>query len=580
MTAINKSTPAIVQQAQAPKKETTLDKMQHGVKEATKDGTFVGDHLALVGAGSLVGTVATVSAVAKLADAVPAVEKALKFTFVDNGLLVGGALAGATSAVLAEDAIASYQEGDKGKAAGLGAGALITGLGAAELVGRQFDIPVLNQALSTPIKKMYEHGQAIVGAGLAAGGVAVAKSGLEDLQEGKSVAGGAKVLGGSLATLGGIELIGRQYNIPVAKELLSKPAGWVADNSKAVTGGIAMAGGAFAIKEGVDNLKEGNKWLGGAELAGGTVGVLGGAELIGRNFNIAYLDQALTGPAKALFTSKGGILASGGAIALSGVGAGADGVRRLTTQTGILNDAIGAAEVTAAVAGTTGGASLIGYATGNARMAGAFKDNLPILGGVALMGAASAGAKYTAQDIKENGFGLEHVITGTASAGAALAGTQLIADRMGIPVLDQALEKGWKPLAAVGLGAATYKLGEITVKQGSKMMDDITWGNGLMTAGAAAGTVLAGAGTVALAGNVLGIPVMEKAGMKVISGVQTGAVKTAEVAMDKIIEPVFSFAVKNPVVTLGALAVAGGAGYYAYHRNQQAEEATAAASQK
>ena len=48
--------------------------------------------------------------------------------------------------------------------------------------------------------------------------------------------GGAELLGGSLAVLGGTEMVGRRYDIPLAKEALSTPAKWVGDNVKAVTG--------------------------------------------------------------------------------------------------------------------------------------------------------------------------------------------------------------------------------------------------------------------------------------------------------------------------------------------------------
>lgn len=135
--------------------------------------------------------------------------------------------------------------------------------------------------------------------------------------------------------------VGRNYNIPVMKSALSGSAEWAKTNVKAVTGATAVAGGAFAIKDGVDRLGEGgNKWLAGAEIAGGVVGTLGGAELGARNFNIPVLNQALTGPVKYMFTSKGGITVSGGTVAAAGLGAAADGVRRLTTEKGIVNDGI------------------------------------------------------------------------------------------------------------------------------------------------------------------------------------------------------------------------------------------------
>ncbi|MGV3525981.1 MAG: hypothetical protein ACO1RX_17290 [Candidatus Sericytochromatia bacterium] len=566
MPSIQTSTPIVPQQS-APK-VTTLDKGVNAVKAATQDGTFIGDNLLVVGAGSLIGATATLSGVAKVADKVPAVEKALEFTFVQNGKLVGGAASLATSAILAEDALASYQEGDHGKAAAEGAGALITGLGGVEFVGRQFDIPVARRALSVPVEKAVKHSQAIGGTALVAGGAAAIKSGIDDLREGHSVLGGAKLIGGSAAVLGGTEMVGRRYNIPVAKELLSTPAEWVGNNIKAVTGAAAIAGGAAAIAKGVSDVKDGKTLQGSAEIAGGAIGALGGAELVGRQYDIPVLKEALTGTAKAIFTSKGGMIASGSTVALTGVAAAADGVRRLTTEKGLVNDAIGVAEITAGVAAGTGGAAIVGVATQNAKLAGAFTDNLPILGGVALIGTAASLGKFTAQDIKENGFEITHVATGTGAALAAMGGTQMIASKLGIPMLDKAFDKGWEPIAAVGLGAAAYKLGEVTVDQGKQMIADPSLGKGLITAGAAAGTALVGAGSVAVAGRALNVPGMEKAGMFVLNGTKNTVVKSAEFVGEKVAKPVFEFAVKNPAVTLGALAVAAGTGYYFYQQNK------------
>ncbi|PIQ29120.1 hypothetical protein COW36_17990 [bacterium (Candidatus Blackallbacteria) CG17_big_fil_post_rev_8_21_14_2_50_48_46] len=554
-------------QVSAPK-QTHLDKIVDTVHENTKEGTFIGDNMALVGAGTLVGGAATISGAVKLADKFPAVEKALEFTFVKNGLLVGGAASLGTAALLGEDAVASFQEGSHGKAAAEAAGALVTGLGGAELVGRQYNIPVMKQALSTPLEKAYAHKEAIAGAAIATGGALLLKDGVENLKDGNSVMGGIELTGGSLAVLGSAELVGRRYNIPVMKEALSTPAEWVGKNVKAVTGAAAVTGGAAALVKGAKDLSEGKKLQGGAEIAGGVVGTLGGAELIGRQYNIPVMKEALTGTAKALFTSKGGIIVSGGAVAASGLAAGADGVRRLTTQKGIINDAVGVAEVTAGVAGATGGASLIGLATQNEKLIKAFPENLPILGGTALIATSAALGKYTAEDIKANGFEITHVATGTAAALTAMGGTQLIADKLGVPMLDKAFDKGWKPVAAVGLGATAYKLGELTLEQADQMLEKPGLGRGLITAGAATATVLTGAGAVAVTGNVLGIPVLENAGMKVLNGTKTGVVKTAEFVSDKAIKPVFEFAVKHPGVTLGALAVAGGVGYYAYNKNK------------
>src|SRR5689334_8929751 len=90
-----------------------LDKTLDFAKEKTQKGTLVGDHYVAVGAGTLVGGIAAVAAVAKIADKVPAVEKAVEVV-VSKG--TGGAITLATSVLLAEDAYQSFQEGSTIKA--------------------------------------------------------------------------------------------------------------------------------------------------------------------------------------------------------------------------------------------------------------------------------------------------------------------------------------------------------------------------------------------------------------------------------------------------------------------------------
>ncbi len=475
--------------ADAVKKETTLDKALGFAKEKTQKGTLVGDHYIAVGAGTLVGGAAAISGVSKLADAVPAVEKALEFAFETNGKLLGGAASLGAAALLAEDAVQSFKEGS-------------------------------------------------------------------------TIKGGAEALGATVAGLGGVELIGRQYNVPYAKEALSASADFMSDNAMAMGGSAAVAGGAFAIKKGVDEMMDGKMLKGGAIAAGGAVGVLGGAELVGRQFNIPVMKEALTGPAKAIFTSKAGLAASGGAVALTGAGAAIDGVRRLSTQTGILNDVIGVAEVTAGITAATGGASLIGLATGNDKLKSALANNMEFVGAAAALGSAAALGKYTVNSVKEDGLGLINTATGTGAALAALGGVELAASQLGVAGLDKVFSKGWQPVLGVGLGAAAYKLG-------SNAVSEFKEGNMGNAAGQAGLSFMSGAGSAALIGESLNIPIIGKMGSK-----------TIEIVGEKILSPVFEFAVKNPVLTLGAVAIAGGAGAYAYYSKDAEAEAAKAAPKK
>ncbi|HEY9840606.1 MAG TPA: hypothetical protein V6D23_09140 [Candidatus Obscuribacterales bacterium] len=464
-----------------PKKETTLDKVVDYAKDHTKKGTLVGDHYVAVGAGTIVGGIAAVAGIAKIADNVPVVKEALEFVFDKNGKLVAGTAAAGAAYMLGEDAIQSFKEGSTVKGLAEGAGTAVAGLGAVELVGRQFDIPV-------------------------------------------------------------------------AKEALTKTLDAIGDNAMAIGGGLAAAGGSYAVKKGVDQFKDGNKLAGAALSAGGVVGVLGGAELVGRQFNIPILKEALTGPAKALFNSKGGKIATGGAVGLTGVGTGIDGVRRLTTQKGALNDAIGVAELTAGITAATGGTSLVGMAIGNETLARALPESMEFVGAAAALGTAAALGKHTVESVSKNGVTLFNTATGTGAALAALGGTQLVAGKLGITSVEKAFSKGWEPVLGVGLGVASYKFG-------AGAMRELKEGGMVNAAGQAGLAFATAAGSAAVLGHSLHIPVLDTFGSK-----------SLEFIGEHIVSPVGEFAVKNPFLTLGAIAVAGGAGAYAYYHNKGEKE--------
>jgi len=461
-----------------PKKETTLDKAVDSLKEHTQKGILVGDHYVAVGAGTIVGGIAAVAGVAKIADNVPAVKEAVEFVFDKNGKLLAGTAAAGASFMLGEDAVQSFKEGSTMKGLAEGAGAAVAGLG-------------------------------------------------------------------------GVELVGRQFDIPVAKEALTKSLDAIGNNSMAIGGGLSAAGGVYAVKKGIDQLQDGNKLAGGALLAGGTVGVLGGGELIGRQFNIPVLKEALTGPAKAIFSSGHGKAVVGGAVALTGAGTGVDGVRRLTTGKGMLNDAIGVAEVTAGVTAATGGTSLIGMAIGNEKLARALPENMEFVGAAAALGAATALGKHTVDSVSKNGLTLMNTATGTGAALAALGGTQLIAGKLGVTSVERAFNKGWEPVLGVGLGVAAAKFGSNALREAKD--------GGVVNAAGQAGLAFAtAAGSAAVLGHSLNIPVLNTFGEKSLSFIG-----------ENFVSPVAEFAVKNPFLTLGAVAVAGGAGAYAYYHDKK-----------
>lgn len=634
----------VPQQVEKKQPKTVIDKTLNAIHENTKEGTFVGDNKTISAVGSGIGLIAAGSGAVKLYNKFPAVKQAVDFTFVQNGKLVGGAASLALTAALAQDAAEAYKDGDTGKAIAETAGAAITGLGGVELVARQYNVPVLNKALTGTVEKTAQainyigknHGGAIVGAGAMGGAAWLGKEALENFEEGNSALAFAEAGGAAIAGLGGAELIGRQYNIPGVKRALSGPAEFAAKNVKAVMGGAAAIGGGLAITSGVTDVKENfglNKEtaIGAGKILGGTAGVLGGAELIGRQYNIPVMKQALTGTVKAIFTSKAGLVGAGGIVSASGAGALYYGGDKLLTGKGVENDLIGAAALTAGVAGATGGASIIGFATGSEKLMRAFPESLQVMGGVALTGggvaagkyavenfseeghnfkntaaaagavalglggvemigsklgipganaafekgakplagaaliaASKLGAEFTAEDMAKNGTTLINAATGTASAAGAIGGLNLIANGVGIKGGQAIFNKGYETAAAVGLGIATWELGEMAVAKGKEAAQEADGWKAAAAAGLGAGALVTGATSMGLIGHAYNIPVLEQTSLRLANGVKTAAVETGTFAFNKLIKPTVETAVKHPGLTLGALAVAGG-GLYAYH---------------
>lgn len=425
----------------------------------------------------------------------------------------------------------------------VGAGTLVGGVaavsGAVKLANA---VPAVDKALSVLTSK------GTMGAVALAGSAVLAEDAAKSFKDGKTVKGLAESGGAAVAGLGGVELVGKQFNIKYADRALSATGEFIGKNSMAIVGGGAAAGGAYAIKSGVDDIKDGKKVLGSAKVAAGSVGVLGGVELVGRQFNIPIAREALTGVPKRILSTGAGLTIAGGAIALTGGAAAVDGVRRMTTGKGAINDAIGVAEVTAGTAAITGGASIVGIAIKSEALKSVFPKTVDVVGGVALGAGAVALGKYTANSIKEKGITVGNAATGTAATLAALGSTQVIASKFGVKVLDQAISKGWQPVVAAGLGVAAYKLGKDAI---SESKENVT--NGL---GKGAGAVVLGGASAAIAGKALNIPVLNTMGEKVLT------------TAGRIAEPVVEFAVKNPGKTLAAVAVAGGVGAYMYYQKK------------
>lgn len=215
--------------------------------------------------------------------------------------------AGATIARLGaaamEDAMVNDWQENKTRASGkLTAGALAT-LSGTEAVGRAYDIPIANKALSGTLEKVIDNGESLLGAGLVTGGVKAgqyalnaANAATQDAENrlthtAKAIGAGA---GGTVATLAGVQMIGEQHNIPLAKKALTGTLEMIADSKTAIgASGAALAGGALiSADQAVKNIKKGGNEFASAALASGSLaGGLGGAELMGRAANISQAEN-------------------------------------------------------------------------------------------------------------------------------------------------------------------------------------------------------------------------------------------------------------------------------------------------
>lgn len=382
---------------------------------------------------------------------------------VSGTVLLG---AGGTGVVLgAKDIKEGYEKNDLKKkligAAEATGGGLAT-LGGTELLARQFNIPVLNQAFTGPAKFVAKHAQAFGGVSIAGAGTYGIVRGTGDFKEGKELIGAGEIAAGSIAVLGGTEMTARHLGIPVLDKALTGPANFIKNNVKATIGAASIGGGAYLIKHGVDDVKDGKtensltkKTIGGAEIAGGSTAILGGAELIGRNFGIKYLDRALTGPIKALFTTKAGLAISGGAVGATGLYSMFDGAKRIATHDDLKNNLIGVAEVTGGITAANGGVSIIGTAVGNEKLAKVFVNSGKTIAAAGLLAGSVTLGKYSYNDIKDKGFHLANSAAAGASTVGTLGAAEMIGRQFGIKYMDRALTGPAEAVAKVIFNSKT-----------------------------------------------------------------------------------------------------------------------------
>lgn len=194
-----------------------------------------------------------------------------------NGYAAGGAAIGAGSAYLIKDGISDIKEGETVRGGLKAAAGVVGGLGATELVGRQFDKSLIVEPLVNVAKTK---GAQYIGAGAGAvAGAGLIVDGAQRLAENGSVLndalGVAEVSGGALLASSSVSLAGLAMGSEKLTQALPKTAKGI--------GSAALAGTAYVLgKETVKSAKEdGLTYMNAATGTGAALSALGAAELLG-----------------------------------------------------------------------------------------------------------------------------------------------------------------------------------------------------------------------------------------------------------------------------------------------------------
>ncbi|MFN8609660.1 MAG: hypothetical protein U0931_19125 [Vulcanimicrobiota bacterium] len=373
--------------------------------------------------------------------------------------------------------------------------------------------------------------------------------------------GSAKLAVGVAGTLGGLEMVGQSLDIPILKHALTTPLEKLADNGQgvlglAVTGG-GVAAGKFAVKRfqaaAAGEARGRNLTLGVASAVTSAAATLGGVELIGRNFKIPVMDQALTGTIKALSAGGAGAVAAGTLLAAGGGQLAAEAVGNFRKGG---NDFVTLAEGMGAVTAGLGGVQLAGHGLGLKATEGLLTEHGELMLATALAGSGASALRTSLKDIQSKGLRPLNSLGLTAAAGLLPGGLGLAADSLGLKAAANFLGNSTLTGVGLGLGVTSFALARSAVdsaRQGDLMN---AAGKGLASAGV-------GAAGLASTGYGLHIPGLEKAGREVFEA-------TVEPFWDHVVVPSGQFLFNHPLAG-GACLALGVGGYLAarYHRSKE-----------
>jgi hypothetical protein len=311
-------------------------------------------------------------------------------------------------------------------------------LGGAEIVGGALDIPVLDEAFSGVV---FDHGQSLLGAGLLAGAGLAGKASVQQFKkaaqgEQKAIPlaiGTGAAVGAAGAGLAGLEMVGRDLNIPVADRALTGTIEFLSQSSaSAVAGGVLLASGAaVAGTQAVKNLTgqaDGNDYATAAMAAGAAAGGLGGIELAGHGLGLEvtrglFTDHADTVGSLSL-SALGGAVASHAAGSIKEHGLTEGRALRLTTGAGMVG----------------GGLSLAADSVGATAVADILLDGTSVAAGLGLGLSSYAFGKHAVEAAQKGKLGTT-AFHGAAALASAAGGVTALGHGLGIDALEQVGEK-------------------------------------------------------------------------------------------------------------------------------------------
>lgn len=390
------------------------------------------------------------------------------------------------------------------------------------------------------------------GLGVAAVGAAAVHDAVVNDAGNNNLKATAKIALGTAATLGGVQVVGLAYEIPVLDKALTGP---LFEHGQGLLGAGLAAGAVIAGKAAVNQFQKAaegdNKAVHAALGTGATAGAVGaglaGAELIGKDLKISGLDRALTGTLEYLSQNNAASVVGGGLLVAGAAVAGAQAAKKVLAP-GPKNSYAAAALASGAAAGGLGGLELAGHGMGLQATQGLFTKNAPLLGSLSLAAFGGAVTQHAAGSIQESGVTLTNSLGLTAGSTALIGGLSLAASSLEINGLANVLTHGSGVAAGAGLGLSAFAFGKNAVESLKKGRPGTAALHG-------AGALASVAGGLTAFGYGFEIEALKNAGSEV-------AKRTLDPLMEHVVSPTMQFLFENPVVGgLGLAAVVGG---YAY----------------